>query len=221
MKRTIIALTATATLALTACSGGDSEPTVTKTVTAESAPAKDKKADKSKDADKSAEDAKRESMEDFDYDDTAEDEADMPDDLPTFKSVKEMATHDGLNDIIEHDGANCEADITQEGVRTDDGTVVTLDVATCWSKQVSDETVIFAYSKDGNTDAFTEWAAYDDWQSTFVDVGTDGTDGKWGIIASNEAQLAEVMTGLGIDPKQWGVNLTDEEVDEMLEGEDW
>lgn len=212
MKRTILAITATATLALTACGGGDSEPT--KTVTAEAAPesspAKAKKADDTKDS-AAAKD-----------DETATDG--MPDDLPTFTSVEDIATHDGLDGLIEHDGANCEADVQQEGVRTYDGTVVTLDVATCWSEQVNGEVVVFAYSEEGNTDAFTEWAADDDWQNTFIDSGTDGTDGKWGIIADNEAQLADVMEGLGIDPKQWGVNLTDDEVDEMLEdmeGEDW
>lgn len=66
MKRTIIALTATATLALTACGGGDSEPTATKTVTQDATPSAEKASES--DPQKSADDAKREAMDDFDPD---------------------------------------------------------------------------------------------------------------------------------------------------------
>lgn len=210
MKRTIIALAACATLALTACGGGDSEPTATKTVTQDAKSAKN--APKKDETDK-AEEAEGDSSSPLD---------EIPDPLPEFDSVKDIASHEGLNGIIEHDGANCEADITTEGVRTADGNVAQLDVALCWSEQVSGEMVQFAYSDDANGEALMEWInEYDpEWEASFMNDGGMGDDAEWAIVADSEGMLADIMEGLGIDPKQWGVGLTDEEINKMAGNDD-
>ena len=177
--KTSLAVIASAVLALSACSGGGSEPT--KTATSETP--------------------------DVETDDEPA-PTDDPDfeplpDLPTFDSVQDAyaAFDDGYLDMEDKEADwSCSGSggAEETGLRDPDtGEVFNGEEETCWLSKTSESMTIVVVEGASDENALAVMGYCDEygWDTCFAGDG-------WAVVVDNEAMLEEVVTGLGVD-EEW------------------
>lgn len=198
MRRSILALTACATLALTACGGGDSEPT--KTVTETSAPT----------ASADTADAPEGDAADAEPTDADGGGVDLWGNLPTYTDAYSLAQAVG-DDYwsVDPDGFtefDCIKSNQYETQERDEytGEVADVSVIEC-SREGTEELATITVADD-----YSEELAVPICDEAF-EADTCFTGRGWRIDAANTGMLKEMLEAIDVDPADWAVG----------EGEDW